>query len=180
VQTERYARAIFETLLNVTRDEVERLVSARMARQEVLFQEENHRPRLWALVDESALTRPAAAPEIMHEQCMRLLEVSQLPNVSLAVVPYSAGGHIGLSGACTVVERDGSPRIVNTDDIADGRVSEDPVIVRRVALRFRSLQHEAMSNGASRDTITRLAKVWKDTARTGARALTAVPTEGSA
>jgi hypothetical protein len=27
-------------------------------------------PRLWALVDEAALRRPVAAPEVMYEQCM--------------------------------------------------------------------------------------------------------------
>jgi transcriptional regulator with XRE-family HTH domain len=176
LQTERYARAIFETLLDLLPDEVDRLVTARLARQDVLFREDGHRPRLWALVDESALSRPVASPKAMHEQCLRLLEVSRLPTVSLAVVPYSAGGHVGLTGACTVVERDGYPRIVNTDDIADGRVSDDPVIVKRVALRFRSLQHEAMSNGASRDTITRMAEAWEAQAKTGERAPTAAPT----
>jgi len=116
----------------------------------------------------------------MHEQCMHALELSRMPNVSLAVVPYAAGGHIGLSGACTIVEMDGQARIVNLDDLADGRVSEDPVIVRRVALRFRSLQHEALSRGDSRDMIARVAEeLWNGTATTGARALSAVPTADS-
>ena len=112
---------------------------------------------------------------------MHALEVSRLPHVSLAVVPYAAGGHIGLLGACTIIERDGMPRIVNLEDIADGRVSEDPAIVKRVALRFRALQHEALPGGDSRDMIARMAEeLWNGTAPTGARALTAVPTEGSA
>ncbi|MGH3408050.1 MAG: DUF5753 domain-containing protein [Streptosporangiaceae bacterium] len=181
IQTVRYARAMFGTLPNVTGDEVERRVSARMARQDVLFGENRKHPRLWALVDEAALRRPVAAADVMHEQCMHALELSRMPNVSLAVVPYAAGGHIGLSGACTIVEMDGQARIVNLDDLADGRVSEDPVIVRRVALRFRSLQHEALSGGDSRDMIARVAEeLWNGTASTGARALSAVPTAGSA
>jgi transcriptional regulator with XRE-family HTH domain len=179
VQIEPYTRAIFETLLNITPEEVNRKVSGRMSRQDVLFRKDKP-PRLWALVDESALRRPVASPEVMYDQCMHLLELSKLANVSLAVVPYSAGGHIGLEGACTIVERDGLPRIVNLADLGDGRVTEDPVIVRRVALRFRSLQHEAMSNGASRDAITRMAETWKESARTGARALAAVPPADSA
>lgn len=180
LQVERYTQAIFETLLNITPDEVDRLVSGRLARQDVLFREDGSRPRLWALVDESALSRPVASPAVMHEQCTRLLEVSRMPNVSLAVVPYSSGGHIGLTGACTIVERDGYPRTVNLDDLADGRVTEDPVIVKRVALRFRSLQHEAMGNSASRDMISRMAAQWESQAQTGERALTAVPTADNA
>lgn len=180
VQTQAYARAVFGTLPNVTDDEVERLVSARMSRQDALFGEEARRPRLWALVDEAALDRPVGSADVMYEQCMRVLEVSRLPHVSLAVIPYSAGGHIGLEGACTIVERDGSPRIVNLADLADGRVSEDPALVRRVALRFRGLQHEALPSGASRHMIVGKAERWKELARDGARALTAVQAEDSA
>jgi transcriptional regulator with XRE-family HTH domain len=181
LQIERYARATFEPLPNITADEIDRKVSGRMSRQEILFREDGRRPRLWALIDEAALHRPVAPADVMYEQCMHVLEVSRLPNVSLAVVPYSAGGHIGLSGACTIVERDGYPRIVNLDDLADGRVSEDPIIVRRVALRFRSLQLEALPSGTSRDMIARFAEeTWKRTARDGARVLTAPATAGSA
>jgi transcriptional regulator with XRE-family HTH domain len=181
VQTARYARAVFRTLPNVTPDDVERKVSARMARQDVLFREEGHRPRLWVLLDEAALVRPVAAADVMHEQCTHVLELSHMPNVSLAVVPYAAGGHIGLSGACTIVERNGVPAIVNLDDLADGRVSDDAATLRRVALRFRSLQHEALPGVASRDMIARVAEeLWNGTAPTGAPALTALPTAGSA
>lgn len=180
IQTQRYARAMFGTLPDLTAADVERLVDGRLARQVVLFGEGRKHPRLWALVDEAALRRPVAAPEVMHEQCMRALELSQMPNVSLAVVPYAAGGHIGVLGACTIVEIGGQARIVNLDDLADGRVSDDPVTVRRVALRFRSLQHEALSRGDSRDLIATIAEdIWNGKAPTGARALSAVPTAGS-
>ena len=180
IQTPRYARAMFGTLPDLTSADVERLVDGRLARQKVLFDEGRKHPRLWALVDEAALRRPVAAAEVMHEQCMRALELSHMPNVSLAVVPYAAGGHIGVLGACTIVEIDGHARIVNLEDLADGRVSDDPVIVRRVALRFRSLQHEALSGGDSRVMIARVAEeTWNGTATTGARALSAVPTAGS-
>jgi hypothetical protein len=47
---------------------------------------------------------------------------------------------------------------VNLDDMADGGVSEDPVKVRRVALRFRTLQQEALPPAASLDLIARTAK----------------------
>lgn len=180
IQTEAYVRATFATLLNITAEEVEQKVAGRIARQEVLFREDGNRPRLWALVDEAALDRPAGSPEVMYEQCMRILEVSKLPYVSLAVVPYSAGGHIGLTGACTIVERAGIPRAVNLEDFVDGRVSEDPEIVRRAALRFRSLQQEALPSGASRELILRKAENWKQQTLNGARALTVLPTEGSA
>src|SRR5258707_1288325 len=142
-QTERYMRAVFETLPDISADERDRLVTGRVARQEILRRADPRPPRIWGLVDEAALRRPVGDAAVMYEQCLHALEVAQLPHVSLAVVPYTAGGHFGLLGACTIVERDGTPRVVNLEDLADGRATEDPIIVRRVALRFRALQHLA-------------------------------------
>jgi transcriptional regulator with XRE-family HTH domain len=181
IQTDGYMRAVFATLPNMTAEGIDRLVADRVTRQGALSRVEPAPPRVWALVDEAALRRPVADAAVMYEQCMHALEVSRMPYVQLAVLPYSAGGHIGLSGACTIVERDGIPRVVNLDDLADGRVSEEPSILARVALRFRLLQHEALPSTVSRDMIARLGEeLWTGTAPTGARALTALPTVGSA
>ena len=180
LQTERYARAVISAWPNITVDEIDRRLAGRLARCEVVRREDPPPPRVWALVDEAALRRSVAGADVMYEQCVHALELSRLPNVSLAVVPEAGRWHVGLLGACTIVERDGVPHAVNLEDLADGRVSEDPSIVRRVALRFRALQHEALPGGASRDVIARMAEKWKSQAQTGERALTAVATEGSA
>ena len=59
----------------------------------------------------------------------------------------------------------GSAGIVNLEDIADGRVTDDPATVSQVALRFNSLRSEALPKGASRDLIERVAEEkWKGTA----------------
>jgi hypothetical protein len=176
VQTERYARAVIETWPNITTDETERLVAGRLGRQEILARD--NPPKIFMLVDEGSLQRPVAEPEVMYEQCTRLLEVSRLPAISLSVVPYSTGGHMGLLGAFWIAERQGHPSIVYLEDAADGRVCEDdPVILNRVELRFRSLQQEALSTRASRDVIARMAKeLWNATAPAGARAPIAVLT----
>jgi hypothetical protein len=176
VQTERYAHAVIETWPNITKDETERLVAARLGRQEILARDTP--PKTFMLVDEGSLRRPAAEPDVMYEQCMHLLEVSRMPAMSLSVVPYTTGGHMGLLGAFWIAERQGHPSIVYLEDAADGRVCEDdPVILNRLELRFRSLQQEALSTRASRDVIARIAEeVWNPTAPPGARALTVVPT----
>jgi hypothetical protein len=163
IQTERYARALLSTWPNIRADEVEQRVTARLARQEILYREDPLPPRLWALLDEAVLRRPAADADVMYEQCMHVIEVSRMPHVSLAVIPYSARWHIGLHGACTIVEREGIPRAMYLDDLVDGRVLEDAVLVRQAALRFRALQHVALPGGDSQDMIERLAKeLWKE------------------
>jgi transcriptional regulator with XRE-family HTH domain len=165
LQTEDYARAVLATRPNTSEDEVEALVAARLTRQAVLSRETPPAPLLWALIDEGVLHRPVAAAGVMYEQLVHLVEISRLPNVTVNVVPYAAGGHTGLLGACTIADLDRSPGIVNVEDIADGRVHEDPATVTQVTLRYKSLQSEALPKGASRDLIVRVAEErWKATA----------------
>ena len=101
----------------------------------------------------------------MHDQLMYLVELSRRPNVTIQVVPYSAGGHTGLLGAFVIADLDSSLGIVYVEDIADGRVFEDPGAVSRVTLRYKSLQSEALPKGASRELIARVAEErWKASA----------------
>jgi Domain of unknown function (DUF5753)/Helix-turn-helix domain len=91
-QTEDYARAV--TVLG-HRDaravEIDRRVAVRMKRQELLAAARP--PRVWAVLDEAALRRPAGGTPVMRAQVRRLLEVAELPAVTLQVLPFSAGAH---------------------------------------------------------------------------------------
>jgi transcriptional regulator with XRE-family HTH domain len=158
LQTPEYARAVLATRPNTAEDEIDNLVAARLARQDVLTRDEPPAPLLWALIDEGALHRPVAQGEVMRGQLTRLVEVSRRPNVTVQVLPYSAGGHTGLLGAFTIADLGGNPGTVNVEDITDGRVSEDPGTVSRVTLRYKSLQSEALPKGASRELIARVAE----------------------
>jgi transcriptional regulator with XRE-family HTH domain len=165
LQTEAYARAVLSTRPNTPVDEIDSLVAGRLARQAVLWRDDPPPPVLWALIDEGVLHRPVAAPGVMHDQLLSLAEVSRRPNITVQVVPYSAGGHTGLLGACTVAELEDSAGIVNLEDIADGRVTDDAATVSQVTLRFRSLQSDALPKGASRELIARVAEErWKEAA----------------
>ena len=124
---------------NTAEDEVDNLVAARLARQEVLAREDPPAPLLWALIDEGVLYRPVAAAEVMRDQLMYLVEMSRRPNITIQVVPYSAGGHTGLLGAFTIADLGSSPGIVNVEDITYGRVFEDAATVSRVTLHYKSL-----------------------------------------
>ena len=158
LQTPGYARAVLATRPNTAEDEIDNLVAARLARQAILTREDPPPPLLWALIDEGVLYRPVAPAEVMHDQLMHLVEMSRRPNITVQVLPYSAGGHTGLLGAFTVADLDGNAGTVNVEDITDGRVFEDPGMVSRVTLRYKSLQSEALPKGASRELIARVAE----------------------
>ncbi|MFE9811856.1 helix-turn-helix transcriptional regulator [Streptomyces sp. NPDC005227] len=98
MQTEDYARGVMKAgAIGQTRPEdIERHVALRMQRQDLLTREDA--PRIWAVMDETALRRAIGGPEVMRAQIGRLLEVTELPNVTLQVMPFSNGPHPGTYG----------------------------------------------------------------------------------
>jgi transcriptional regulator with XRE-family HTH domain len=107
-QTEDYARAV--TRLGhqtATPDEIDRRVVLRIKRQDLLTRPGP--PRVWAVMDEAVLRRPYGGAAVMRAQLRRLAEATQLPQVTLQVVPFARGGHAGASGAFSILrfqERD--------------------------------------------------------------------------
>ena len=178
-QTGQYARAILSTYPGAAKDLVDERVAARLAGQ-VLLDCPSGLPRVWSLVDEAAMRCCVGDASVMHEQLTHLVDESQRPNVSIQVLPGLVG-HAGRLGAFAIAERRGHPSIVHREATVDGDVTDDQALVEQVMLVFRSLQTRALPMDASRDLIARVDdEQWKLSARTGARALTAVATEGNA
>ncbi len=101
-QTEDYARGV--TTLGygpAPAGEIERRVSLRMRRQEVLTAADP--PRVWFVIDEAALRRPIGGRQVMRAQLKHLLEAAALPHVTLQVVPFRRGGHAAAGGSFTVL-----------------------------------------------------------------------------
>jgi len=164
LQTEAYARAILETHPDVTEDVVSERLAGRLSRQEILERDDPPPPVVCALIDQSALNREIGGPVAMRDQLVHLVAMSRRPNITVQVIP-NTGAHPGLLGAFTVADLGGSPGIVNLEDIADGRVTEDAATVSMVALRFHTLRGDALSKGASRDLIEGVIQErWKEAA----------------
>jgi transcriptional regulator with XRE-family HTH domain len=90
LQTEDYARhAVSATRPRLSDDDIQRAVTLRLTRQEILNQENS--PRLWAIIDESVLRREVGGSEIMRNQCDHLLAKGQLPHITIQVMPDSKG-----------------------------------------------------------------------------------------
>ena len=106
-QTEDYARSV--TMLghrSAPADEIEHRVSLRMQRQKILDLDDS--PRIWAVIDESALHRPLGGVPAMRAQLRHLIQVTEHPRVTLQVMPFSRGGHPAAGGSFTVL-RFGEP-----------------------------------------------------------------------
>lgn len=103
LQVEDYARAVIKLGFPDARDgELEQRVGLRMTRQKCLF-DGSDAPRLWAVVDEAVLRRPLGGTKAMRAQLQRLIEATDLPNVTMQIIPFAAGGHAAAGGAFTIL-----------------------------------------------------------------------------
>ncbi|MET9379236.1 helix-turn-helix transcriptional regulator [Streptomyces sp. NPDC003035] len=99
LQTEGYARAILRSgaVGASSAEETERHVALRMERQSLLTRDDA--PKFWVIMDETVLRRPVGdGPEVMRDQLDRLLEASELPNVTLQIAEFASGHHPGTYG----------------------------------------------------------------------------------
>jgi hypothetical protein len=102
LQTEDYAHALMRaTLRDLGPDELKRRVEVRLARQQLLTRPDP--PRLWVMVDEAALHRTVGGAKVLRAQVERLIEAAALPNVSLQVLPFTAGAYSAMVGAFSML-----------------------------------------------------------------------------
>lgn len=100
VQTRRYARATLAPF-NDDSGTIEQKVEVRMKRQEIL--DPKYGVKFHFVLEETVLRRVAGSPEVMKEQLERLGELSRQSNVTIKVIPFSAGVHAGVGLASFVV-----------------------------------------------------------------------------
>jgi transcriptional regulator with XRE-family HTH domain len=91
LQTRDYARAVLQaTMPHLQADTVEQLIEARIARQGRVLSEESATDFL-AILEISILHRLVGGSTVMHDQLEHLLQVTQMKNVTVRVIPYEAG-----------------------------------------------------------------------------------------
>lgn len=102
LQSREYARAV--VMIGYSEaglDEIDRRVDVRMARQQLLTRP--GAPHLWAVLDEAVLRRPIGGRTVMRTQIAALIDATKLSNVTIQVVPFSAGGHAAAGGAFSIL-----------------------------------------------------------------------------
>ncbi|GAA3736417.1 helix-turn-helix transcriptional regulator [Streptomyces tremellae] len=96
LQTRAYAETLIrEDNPGVPDEEIARRVEVRIARQALLTRV-TAAPTVEVALNEAVLRRPVGGSTIMSEQLQRLVELNELDNVAVRVVPFSAGLHAGI------------------------------------------------------------------------------------
>jgi hypothetical protein len=157
MQTEDYARAVILTAnAHAPAAEIDRYVSIRIRRQQLLTQPAA--PRLWAVLDESALRRPWGGPEVMRAQLEHLLRVIELPNVTLQIVPFRAGPHAAAGGPFTILRfpQPDLPDLVYLEQLHSALYLDQPDDVTGYLTVMDELCVQAETGPASQDMLRAL------------------------
>lgn len=161
LQTERYAHTITEDY--VEKWEVGPLVALRMQRQREL-RRRSKPPRQEYILDEAVIRRRVGVtidPGIMPAQLERLIEVARQDEVTLRIIPFSAGAHIGMRGPFIILGFEG-----DLDDIvflestrrADQTLTGADDRIPDYQSAFELLYEEALSESESVELIREAAE----------------------
>jgi hypothetical protein len=110
------------------------------------------------ILDEAALHRVIGGPAVMEAQLRHLTELSKLPNVTLQVIPFSAGGHPAMDSTFNVLEfADAVPGVVYVEGLVGWVYMKRSRDVERYARVFERLCHIALPPRESVELIEKAA-----------------------
>ncbi|MFF1694662.1 helix-turn-helix domain-containing protein [Streptomyces sp. NPDC058257] len=160
LQTRAYAEALITGALpETTPTDIEKRVQVRVRRQERINAPENPL-RLWTVLDESALRRVVGSRHLMREQLEHLVEQSQLPHVTVQVIPFEMGAHPGLNGQYAILEfpdaADSS--VVYIEGVTSDLYLEKANDVQQYSVMYEHLRAQALNVDQSRQLIADIAK----------------------
>lgn len=163
LQTEDYAREVIRaTNPNVPPGEIERIVEARMFRQQILKRDPPF--KLTVVLDESVLHRRIGDNTAMSLQLKRLLEVSEYPNLSLHILPLSAQHPVITGGFVMLqfgqVHEVGYHDIVYLEHFTDSLYIEVERDTFRYQLAFHRICQSSLDTARSRDLVLSAATEW--------------------
>lgn len=159
LQIPDYVRAVMRKAPRaLPEQQVEQHVRARLSRQERLTAPDP--PVFEAIIDEAALLRPVGGEAVLAAQLRSLVKVSELPNVTIQVVPLSAGYHRGTGGSLHMLEfaDPEDPTLASVETVAGQLILDRPTDVRTCTKVMEHLRAVALSPDASRDMLCRLVR----------------------
>ncbi|MPY53891.1 helix-turn-helix domain-containing protein [Streptomyces acidicola] len=151
LQIREYAQAQLSLREELSPEQVEQRVNARLSRQERL--RSARRPLRWAIIDESVLRRPVGSRECMSKQLAYLLEQVDTPDSKVQVMPLGAGVHYLLGGTLTLLTLPNSSTMVYEEGIEVGHLYEDRDSAKKWRRHYEVLRANALPPAASAELI---------------------------
>ncbi|MGP3985646.1 helix-turn-helix domain-containing protein [Streptomyces sp. 3N207] len=159
LQTEGYARALYGMRRPAfSEDEIERLVVARMARQEIF--ERRPAPTMTFVLEEVTLRRPLGGRMVLRQQLEHLLEVGQLRHVVLQVMPTQCEDHGSMGGQFEVLKLSSGETLAHWEAHLYNRLVSAPKEVQVLETRYGIIRSQAL---APRESLAFIEKVLGET-----------------
>lgn len=155
LQTPAYAHAIISSSPRAaTQRTATALVQVRQGRKEILTRPSGP-TELRTVVDESALyPRAGSASDLMRDQLLSLLDMSERQNITVRVMPLSAPVHSGLTSNMTIMDfRPPWPSLAMVDHTRGGVFLEDAEDVKAFTEVFDAVYEAALPTDESRNVI---------------------------
>lgn len=160
LQTEAYTQALFDMRRPAwPQDEADRLVAARMKRRSIF--DRTPAPALTFVQEEVTLRRPIGGRMVLRQQLERLLEVGQLRNVEIQVMPTDREDHAGMGGRIQLLKFGDGSVVGHSQGHGNRRIS-DPKEIRIIELRYGIIRAQALT---PRESLAFIEKVLGETCR---------------
>lgn len=165
LQTDDYAREIVRThIRGISDDDLEGRVRLRNQRQTLLTRATDP-PTFSVTLSEAVLRRPVGGRSVMRQQLAHLVYVSEQPNVSIRVTPFSAGMHPGVMTGPFIILRfplngdgiDTEPPTVYADGFTGGLYLDKPKEVEQYEEAFQGIWSASLDEQASRRLLSEVA-----------------------
>ncbi|MGW4091872.1 helix-turn-helix domain-containing protein [Nocardia sp. NPDC004750] len=159
LQTPDYARSVRSSASMGSSADADWLVERRIQRSAILTR--RHKPmRAEFLVHESALRTVVGSMRIMSSQYRHLADMGTRENVSIRVVPFTAGfpGGLAVPPFIIIDFPHGEPSVVYTEGAIGTMIFEDADEVNRFRVIHEALSGAALEEQGSRDLLRTMAR----------------------
>jgi transcriptional regulator with XRE-family HTH domain len=163
LQTPEYARAMHQGSLpaEFTTERADALIEVRLRRQQVLTTRDPLL-RLEAIIDEAVLHRVVGSSGVMAAQLRHLVEVGNMPNVTLRAIPFGAGAHPAMDNMFNILEfGDVAPRVVYVEGLMGWLFIEKERDVARYEQILEHLREIALDPKETIDLISKIGAKYK-------------------
>lgn len=155
LQTPAYARTLFTDQLPPLDDEqIEAQLAARLERQQLL----RHRPNtaFSFILEEHLFLRNLGGEEVTRELLDHILDLSELRNVDIQIMPLVRHHHAGLGGPAQLLETPDHQWFGYLEGQAHGQFVSDPKAISVIQMRCASMRSQALSLDDSQSLMRRM------------------------
>ncbi|QMU68063.1 helix-turn-helix transcriptional regulator [Streptacidiphilus sp. P02-A3a] len=143
LQTEAYARALFERYSEGDEQAAEDNLEGRMGRQSRFLELDG--PLYVVLLDESCLMHVIGSNEVMRESMDHLLAAGSLPNVHIQIVPFTLHHVHEPNTPMSLIVMPNGDRWVYSESLDMGHFSNDPKVLTKHQRDYDRLRADALS-----------------------------------